>query len=144
MGMHADQKPIMIFCCTRNSATATAKELARQWTMTNPPSRLWRAPGRQIEVHNEDLRSKPSLQDTSWDRTKGQQRLFPRVLHSTTLVSVPATDIPWRSTFSMATSRSYAARQPLPSASIYPATWSSSKTPSDGKEEDAKNTPTSR
>lgn len=60
---HADQKPIMIFCCTRNSAVATAKELARQWTMTNPPARLWRGPGRRIEVHNEDLKSKFRLRD---------------------------------------------------------------------------------
>lgn len=57
IAMHANQKPLMIFCCTRNSAVATAKELARQWTMTNPPTRLWKGPGRRIETHNEDLKS---------------------------------------------------------------------------------------
>lgn len=64
IAMHADQKPMMIFCCTRNSATATAKELTRQWTMTNPPSGLRRGPGRHIEVHNEDLKSKFPLKYT--------------------------------------------------------------------------------
>jgi hypothetical protein len=47
----------MIFSCTRNSCAATAKELARLWNMTNPPSRLWKGPGRQIQVNNEDLNS---------------------------------------------------------------------------------------
>ncbi|KAJ6017336.1 hypothetical protein N7451_000715 [Penicillium sp. IBT 35674x] len=55
IGMHSCQKPIMIFSCTRNSCAATAKELARLWNMTNPPSRLWKGPGRQIQVNNEDL-----------------------------------------------------------------------------------------
>ncbi|KAJ6090230.1 hypothetical protein N7486_009045 [Penicillium sp. IBT 16267x] len=55
IGMHSCQKPIMIFSCTRNSCAATAKELARLWNMTNPPSRLWKSPGRQIQVNNADL-----------------------------------------------------------------------------------------
>ncbi|KAJ5088803.1 hypothetical protein N7456_012419 [Penicillium angulare] len=54
---HSCRKPIMIFCCTRNSSAATAKELARLWNMTNPPSRMWKGPNRQIEVNNEDLRT---------------------------------------------------------------------------------------
>ena len=46
----------MIFCCTRNSSVATAKELARLWSMTNPPARLWRGPSKHLEVHNIDLK----------------------------------------------------------------------------------------
>ncbi|KAJ5156273.1 hypothetical protein N7492_009076 [Penicillium capsulatum] len=57
IGTHSCQKPIMIFCCTRNSSTITAKDLARLWTMTNPPAQLWKGPGRRIEVHNEDLQT---------------------------------------------------------------------------------------
>ncbi|PWY94468.1 P-loop containing nucleoside triphosphate hydrolase protein [Aspergillus sclerotioniger CBS 115572] len=54
---HSSKKPIMIFCCTRNSAVATAKELARLWSMSNPPARLWKGPGRPMEVQNMDLKS---------------------------------------------------------------------------------------
>ncbi|KAJ5086972.1 hypothetical protein NUU61_008279 [Penicillium alfredii] len=57
IGMHSSQKPIMIFCCTRNSSATTAKELARLWTMTNPPARLWKGPNKRIETHNEDLKT---------------------------------------------------------------------------------------
>ncbi|KAJ5934986.1 hypothetical protein N7466_004533 [Penicillium verhagenii] len=55
IGTHSCKKPIMIFSCTRNSCVATAKELARLWDMTNPPSRLWKCPTRPIQVNNEDL-----------------------------------------------------------------------------------------
>ncbi|GFN18503.1 putative DEAD/DEAH box DNA helicase (Mer3) [Aspergillus tubingensis] len=54
---HSRKKPIMIFCCTRNSAVATAKELTRLWTMSNPPARLWKGPGRSMEVQSVDLRA---------------------------------------------------------------------------------------
>ncbi|PYI11603.1 DEAD/DEAH box DNA helicase [Aspergillus sclerotiicarbonarius CBS 121057] len=54
---HSSKKPIMIFCCTRNSAVATAKELARLWSMSNPPARLWKGPGRPMEVQNMDLKT---------------------------------------------------------------------------------------
>ncbi|KAL7662086.1 ATP-dependent DNA helicase MER3 [Aspergillus niger] len=54
---HSRKKPIMIFCCTRNSAVATAKELTRLWTMSNPPAKLWKGPGSLIEVQNVDLRT---------------------------------------------------------------------------------------
>lgn len=47
----------MIFCCTRTSCVTTAKELAKLWTNTNPPARLWKAPGRRIEASNDDLKS---------------------------------------------------------------------------------------
>ncbi|KAJ5503952.1 Nucleotide-sugar transporter [Penicillium fimorum] len=57
IGMHSCQKPIMIFCCTRNSSLATAKELARLFTLTNPPARLWKEPKKHIEAHNEDLKT---------------------------------------------------------------------------------------
>ncbi|CAI7572064.1 unnamed protein product [Penicillium glandicola] len=57
IGMHSCQKPIMIFCCTRNSSLATAKELARLFTKTNPPARLWKEPTKRLEAHNEDLKT---------------------------------------------------------------------------------------
>ncbi|KAJ5292397.1 sedoheptulose-1-7-bisphosphatase [Penicillium atrosanguineum] len=57
IGTHSCQKPIMIFCCTRNSAAATAKDLSRLWGKTNPPCRHWKGPGRRIEVDNEDLQT---------------------------------------------------------------------------------------
>ncbi|GFF96560.1 ATP-dependent DNA helicase MER3 [Aspergillus lentulus] len=57
LGTHSCRKPIMIFCCTRNSCVATAKELARLWSMTNPPARLWTASGKYLEAHNADLRN---------------------------------------------------------------------------------------
>ncbi|GFF55276.1 ATP-dependent DNA helicase MER3 [Aspergillus lentulus] len=34
-----------------------AKELARLWSMTNPPARLWTASGKYLEAHNADLRN---------------------------------------------------------------------------------------
>ncbi|CAG7953136.1 unnamed protein product [Penicillium nalgiovense] len=57
IGMHSCKKPILIFCCTRNSSLATAKELARLFTLTNPPARLWKEPKKCLEAHNEDLKS---------------------------------------------------------------------------------------
>ncbi|GIK05896.1 sec63 protein [Aspergillus viridinutans] len=57
LGTHSCRKPIMIFCCTRNSCVATAKELARLWSMTNPPARLWKVSGKHLEAHNADLRT---------------------------------------------------------------------------------------
>lgn len=56
IGTHTYKKPIMIFCSTRNSTVATAKELSRLWSMTNPPARLWKCPSKHIEVHNIDLK----------------------------------------------------------------------------------------
>ncbi|GES61110.1 P-loop containing nucleoside triphosphate hydrolase protein [Aspergillus terreus] len=50
-------KPIMIFCCTRNSSVTTAKELARLWSMSNAPARIWKGPYRPMETHNADLKS---------------------------------------------------------------------------------------
>ncbi|KAJ5448725.1 Nucleotide-sugar transporter [Penicillium cf. griseofulvum] len=55
--MHSCQKPIMIFCCTRNSSLVTAKELARLFELTNPPARLWKEPKKRLEAHNEDLKT---------------------------------------------------------------------------------------
>lgn len=54
---HSAQKPIMVFCCTRNSSLTTAKELARLWTLTNPPSRLWKGPQKHLDASNEELKS---------------------------------------------------------------------------------------
>ncbi|CAG7922892.1 unnamed protein product [Penicillium olsonii] len=47
----------MIFCCTRNSSLSTAKELARLWTLTNPPARLWKGPQKHLNASNEELKS---------------------------------------------------------------------------------------
>ncbi|OQE13378.1 hypothetical protein PENFLA_c049G06462 [Penicillium flavigenum] len=57
IGMHSCKKPILIFCCTRNSSLATAKELARLFTLTNPPARLWKEPKKRLEAHNEELKT---------------------------------------------------------------------------------------
>src|SRR5437773_1478341 len=53
---HSHKRPIMIFCCTRNSAIATSKNLAKLWTSTNSTSRLWNGPTKCIEIQNPDLR----------------------------------------------------------------------------------------
>lgn len=47
---HSSKKPIMIFCCTRNSAIATAKNLANIWASSNSSCRLWMPPTKQIGV----------------------------------------------------------------------------------------------
>ncbi|PIG87588.1 DEAD/DEAH box DNA helicase (Mer3) [Aspergillus arachidicola] len=57
LAMHSCRKPIMIFCCTRNSSVATAKELARLWSMSNPPARLWKGPSKSFEFNNIDLKT---------------------------------------------------------------------------------------
>ncbi|KAK1147586.1 ATP-dependent DNA helicase MER3 [Aspergillus melleus] len=53
---HSCRKPIMVFCCTRNSTVATAKELVRLWSTSNPPARLWKGPNKRMEAHNVDLK----------------------------------------------------------------------------------------
>ena len=55
--LHSGRKPIMIFCCTRNSAVSTAKELANSWNMTNPRARLWKGPGKPLHIRNVDLKT---------------------------------------------------------------------------------------
>ncbi|KAE8379979.1 Sec63 Brl domain-containing protein [Aspergillus bertholletiae] len=57
LATHSCRKPIMIFCCTRNSSVATAKDLARLWSMSNPPARLWKGPSTSFEFSNVDLKS---------------------------------------------------------------------------------------
>ncbi|RAH84441.1 P-loop containing nucleoside triphosphate hydrolase protein [Aspergillus japonicus CBS 114.51] len=52
---HSCKKPIIVFCCTRLSAVSTAKELARLWSMSNPPARLWKGASRHLGAHNADL-----------------------------------------------------------------------------------------
>ncbi|QSS63303.1 hypothetical protein I7I51_00360 [Histoplasma capsulatum] len=52
---HSKKKPTMIFCCTRNSAIATSKYLAKLWTSMNPPNRLWNGPTRPVAVQNLEL-----------------------------------------------------------------------------------------
>ncbi|KAK2865060.1 hypothetical protein FQN49_003950 [Arthroderma sp. PD_2] len=56
LAKHSSMKPIMIFCCTRNSAISTSKNLANLWSSTNPPQRLWNSPTKQVQVQNADLR----------------------------------------------------------------------------------------
>ncbi|KAL4942666.1 hypothetical protein BDV06DRAFT_211637 [Aspergillus oleicola] len=57
IGNHSAKKPIMIFCCTRNSAVTTAKELAKLWSASNHPARLWKGPNTQMPVRNADLKT---------------------------------------------------------------------------------------
>ncbi|KAJ5482973.1 ATP-dependent DNA helicase MER3 [Penicillium diatomitis] len=47
----------MVFCCTRNSAVTTAKELVKVWNSTNPPARLWKGPGKRLSISNDDLKA---------------------------------------------------------------------------------------
>ncbi|RAL09680.1 putative DEAD/DEAH box DNA helicase (Mer3) [Aspergillus homomorphus CBS 101889] len=54
---HSCKKPIIVFCCTRNSAVSTAKELARLWSTSNPPARLWKGASRPLEAQNADLKN---------------------------------------------------------------------------------------
>ncbi|KAI9741343.1 MAG: Sec63 [Cirrosporium novae-zelandiae] len=53
---HSAGKPIMIFCCTRNSCISTAKLLANFWASARPQDRCWNAPGGQMIIENSDLR----------------------------------------------------------------------------------------
>ncbi|KAF3896201.1 ATP-dependent DNA helicase [Trichophyton interdigitale] len=55
LAKHSSKKPILVFCCTRNSAIATSKNLAKLWSSTNPPQRLWKSPTKPIHVQNADL-----------------------------------------------------------------------------------------
>lgn len=55
---HSARKPIIIFCCTRNSAITTSKNLAKLWHSLNAPSRMWKGPTKNIAVQNVDLRGK--------------------------------------------------------------------------------------
>ncbi|KAF7715810.1 P-loop containing nucleoside triphosphate hydrolase protein [Penicillium ucsense] len=57
LGKHSCQKPIMVFCCTRNSAVTTAKELVKVWNSTNPPARLWKGQGKRLSISNDDLKA---------------------------------------------------------------------------------------
>lgn len=75
----------MIFCCTRNSALVTAKSLARIWSLTNPPTRLWKGPQRRLEATNEDLKSELScLLHSENQKANGEKQLWLLVWHSTT------------------------------------------------------------
>lgn len=55
---HSKRKPLMIFCCTRNSAISTSKDLANLWSNTAAHKRLWDAGKTLPAVKNSDLRSK--------------------------------------------------------------------------------------
>ncbi|KAM5499582.1 ATP-dependent DNA helicase MER3 [Microsporum canis] len=55
LAKHSSKKPILVFCCTRNSAITTSKNLAKLWSSANPPQRLWRSPTKPVQVQNADL-----------------------------------------------------------------------------------------
>ncbi|KAK2737647.1 Sec63 [Myotisia sp. PD_48] len=57
LAKHSCKKPIMIFCCTRNSAISTAKNLASLWSSATVSKRLWNGPTKLIQVQNHDLRA---------------------------------------------------------------------------------------
>ncbi|KAL4932118.1 putative DEAD/DEAH box DNA helicase (Mer3) [Aspergillus undulatus] len=54
---HSAKRPIMIFCCTRNSAVTTAKELAKLWSVSSNQARLWKGPNKPMPVTNADLKT---------------------------------------------------------------------------------------
>ncbi|PGH02716.1 hypothetical protein AJ80_08813 [Polytolypa hystricis UAMH7299] len=54
---HSRKKPIMIFCCTRNSCIATSKYLAKVWSSTSSRERSWSSPTKTIAIQNADLRA---------------------------------------------------------------------------------------
>ncbi|KAL1859935.1 ATP-dependent DNA helicase MER3 [Paecilomyces lecythidis] len=54
---HGCGKPILIFCCTRNSCIATAKDLANLYASTTSTKRMWKGPARPISVQNPDLKN---------------------------------------------------------------------------------------
>jgi hypothetical protein len=59
---HSKRKPVMIFCCTRNSAIATAKDLAKLWTNSIPRKQPWPVGPKIPIVKNPDLKGKWSFQ----------------------------------------------------------------------------------
>lgn len=58
---HSSQKPIMVFCCTRNSAMTTAKQLGKWWAIS-PRERQWPAPSQRLSMKDKDLQG----QRQSW------------------------------------------------------------------------------
>ncbi|KAI9758830.1 MAG: hypothetical protein M4579_002776 [Chaenotheca gracillima] len=53
---HSSGKPIMVFCCTRNSALATAKALSNLWATRNPRDRNWSGPKERLNLRDNELR----------------------------------------------------------------------------------------
>jgi ATP-dependent DNA helicase HFM1/MER3 len=53
---HSAGKPVMIFCCTRNSTVATAKALVNWWATRQPRDRPWAAPAKHFPFRNSNLR----------------------------------------------------------------------------------------
>ena len=53
---HSAGKPIIVFCCTRNSTVATAKSLAKWWASRDPRDRTWNEPTKRMSFRNPDLR----------------------------------------------------------------------------------------
>ncbi|KAF2261988.1 P-loop containing nucleoside triphosphate hydrolase protein [Lojkania enalia] len=52
---YSEQKPIMIFCFTRNSTVSTAKLLAKWWASQTPQDQYWGAPSEHIPFQDKDL-----------------------------------------------------------------------------------------
>jgi ATP-dependent DNA helicase HFM1/MER3 len=53
---YSERKPIMVFCCTRNSTVATAKALAIWWAKQHVRDRAWKEPPKLPPFRNHDLR----------------------------------------------------------------------------------------
>ncbi|MCJ1314576.1 Sec63 [Agyrium rufum] len=54
---HSSKKPIMIFCCTRNSAQQTAELLASTWVEKSSQDRFWVAPSQMLQLQDAKLRN---------------------------------------------------------------------------------------
>ncbi|MCJ1284418.1 Sec63 [Xylographa opegraphella] len=53
---HSNQKPIMVFCCTRKATMITAKVLAESWATKDPRDRDWPAPSSIPPVLDSELK----------------------------------------------------------------------------------------
>ncbi|KAI0477613.1 hypothetical protein GGR56DRAFT_665524 [Xylariaceae sp. FL0804] len=55
LGKHLHRKPIMVFCCTRQSCVRTARVLAEWWSTRQGENRPWPPPTQRISVISPDL-----------------------------------------------------------------------------------------
>lgn len=53
---HSAGKPMMVFCCTRNSTVSTAKSLASWWATRHPRDRAWKEPPEHMSFRSPELR----------------------------------------------------------------------------------------
>ncbi|KAI9806094.1 MAG: Sec63 [Piccolia ochrophora] len=52
---YSSQKPIMVFCCTRNSSISTAKILSKMWATAAPRDRHWPSPSQALTFQDDEL-----------------------------------------------------------------------------------------